>query len=162
MSVRITMIAVVARDGGIGRGGDLLWHLPGDLKHFKSRTMGRPVIMGRKTWESLPKKPLPGRLNIVVTRNEGYSADGAVVAGSLDEAFKLVENEEEAFVMGGASIYEAALPYSDRLELTEVDAEVEDADTKFPHIERSEWIEEASEQITEKGLDYRFVTLRRR
>lgn len=162
MSARIAMIAVVARDGGIGRGGDLLWHLPGELKHFKSLTMGRPVIMGRKTWESLPKKPLPGRLNIVVTRNEGYSADGAVVAGSLDEAFKLVENEEEAFVMGGGSIYEAALPYSDRLELTEVDAEAEDADTKFPHIERSEWIEEASEQITEKGLDYRFVTLRRR
>ena len=108
----ITIIAVVGNDNAIGRRGDLLWHLSEDLRHFKALTMGHPVIMGRKTWESLPKRPLPKRRNIVVTRNPEFVAEGAEVVSSLQEAFDLTVNENP-FVMGGGEIYNQSLPFAD-------------------------------------------------
>lgn len=144
----ITIIAAVAADGGIGRRGDLLWHIPADLKHFKKLTMGAPVVMGRNTWESLPKRPLPGRRNIVISRNPSYLAEGAEVYASLADALDSAAltasshpgGEKEVFIIGGASIYAAALPMADALELTEIDATADDADTFFPEIDFSDWI----------------------
>ncbi len=136
--MRLALIAAVARSGVIGRDGDLPWRLPADLKQFKARTLGRPVIMGRKTWESL-RGPLPGRLNLVVTRQAGYVAEGAEVAASLEEAVARAEREsDEAFVIGGADLYAAALPSADRLVITHVEADVE-GDTRFPEVDWSRW-----------------------
>lgn len=158
----VTLIAVVGRDGSIGRGGDLIRHLPEDLRHFKSLTLGHPVIMGRKTWESLPKRPLPKRRNIVVTRNPGYHAEGAEVVGSLDEALRLVA-DDDSFIMGGGQIYAAAIAKADRLELTLIDEEVPDADTFFPEVDSAVWRETASApgNPPEGCPPYRFVTFER-
>lgn len=137
----IDIIAVVAADGAIGRNGDLLWHLPGDLRHFKELTSGHAVIMGRLTWESLPKRPLPGRLNIVVTHDRAYEAPGALLARDLGDALRIVaeKGEGKAFVIGGGQIYAQAMPMATRLHLTEVIAEAPDADTWFPPLDRREW-----------------------
>lgn len=155
------MIVARGRDNSIGKDGDLLWHLSADLKHFKALTMGHAIVMGRRTWESLPKGALPGRRNIVVSRNETYNAPGAEVYHSLEDA--VAAAGEDAFIIGGGRIYEAAMPYADTLYLTEVDAEYEDADTHFPELDGT-WrlVEEESAQRDERsGLTYRFVTLRR-
>lgn len=158
----MTIIAAVAADGAIGRKGDLLWHISEDLKHFKSLTMGKPVVMGRNTWESLPKKPLPGRLNIVVTSTKGYDAPGAEIAGSLEEAMQMAEKEGDYFVIGGGRLYAAAMQYADSLELTEIDSVAEDADTWFPEIEKDEWEIAKSEEVSGSGHKFRFVTYTRR
>lgn len=131
----ITIIVAATRDMAIGRGGDLLYHISDDLKRFKSLTMGWPIIMGRKTFESFPKGALPGRRNIVVTRNAGYTAPGVETASSLDEALAMCEGTENVFIIGGGEIYRQALPLADRLELTLIDAECHDADTRFPSVE---------------------------
>lgn len=136
--MRIALIAAVARNGVIGRGGALPWRLPDELGWFKERTLGKPVIMGRRTWESL-RGALPGRLNVVVTRNENYVARGALVAASLDDALARCAGAEEAVVIGGRDLYEAALPRADRLYLTHVEAEV-DGDTRFPEVDLEQWI----------------------
>lgn len=161
-AARIRMIVAAGRDGAIGRGGDLIWHLPGDLRRFRQLTMGHPLIMGRKTWESLPKKPLPGRRNIVVTRDPEYRADGAETASSPEEAMTMVAGEE-AFIMGGAQIYEATLPLVSRIDLTLVEAECEGADAwlridpdLFVEAERSD------PETTAEGIAYSYVTLLRR
>lgn len=157
---RLSMIAVVAADGAIGKNNDLLWHLPGDLRHFKQLTTGGAVIMGRKTWESLPKKPLPGRLNIVVTRDAGYSAPGVSVCTSIEEAIDQAR-DYSSFIIGGGEIYRQALPFASRLYLTEVEDTVEDADTYFPAFDKSQWKETDSEvpgDIPEGTPRYRFVT----
>ncbi|MDK9703867.1 MAG: dihydrofolate reductase [Sulfuritalea sp.] len=159
----LTLIAAVARNGVIGIDDRLPWHLPADLRHFKALTTGHAVIMGRKTWESLPAKfrPLPGRRNIVVTRDAGYRAEGAVVALSLPAAIDAA-GEGEAFVIGGAELYAAALPLADRLQLTEIDADFE-GDTRFPAIDPQRWRETARE--THRGdadFDYAFVTYRKK
>lgn len=145
--MKLTAIVAAAENGVIGREGRLPWHLPADLRHFKVRTMGRPVIMGRRTWESIGR-PLPGRLNVVLSRQPGFAAEGAVVARSLDEALSLpgVREAEEAMVIGGARLFEEALPRCDEIELTRVHAEVE-GDTFFRFDER-EWILDASEALT--------------
>lgn len=135
------MIVAAGRRGEIGRHGTMIWHLPADLRHFKRITIGAPVIMGRKTWESLPKRPLPGRKNIVVTRQKDYSAPGATVVGSLQEAIAASEPGEEVFVAGGAEIYRQAYPIARRIYLTAIDAEASDADTFFP-LPAAEWAEE--------------------
>ena len=158
----LTLIAAVAKNGVIGTDNRLPWHLPADLKHFKALTTGRTVIMGRKTWESLPElfRPLPGRQNIVVTRNAGYRAAGAVVATSLPAALAATTGEE-AFVIGGAELYKAALSLARRLQLTEIDAAF-DGDTLFPAIDPREWREAAREaHRDEPGLRYAFVTYER-
>jgi len=155
----LTLIAAVARNGVIGIGNRLPWHLPADLKHFKALTLGHAVIMGRKTWESLPEKfrPLPGRHNIVITRNTSYRVEGATVATSLPAALAAADGSE-AFVIGGAELYAAALPLADRLQLTEIDATFE-GDTWFPAIDPGIWREAARESHRgDAGFDYAFVT----
>jgi len=155
----LTLIAAVARNGVIGMANRLPWQLPADLKHFRELTTGHTVIMGRKTWESLPAKfrPLPGRRNIVVTRNGAFRAEGATVATSLADAI-VAANGDESFVIGGAELYKAALPLADRLQLTEIDAAYE-GDTWFPAIDTSAWRESAREaHRDEAGLGYAFVT----
>lgn len=159
----MTIIAVLTRNNAIGRDNDLLFHLPADLRHFKALTLDGAVIMGRRTWESLPKRPLPKRLNIVISSREDYEAPGALVAHSLEEAMALVPQGRPCFVIGGGSIYKQALPLADTLEITMIDAVVEDADTFFPPIPPEQWREErASPPLTENGLTFRFITLARK
>ncbi|MDP1734888.1 MAG: dihydrofolate reductase [Sulfuritalea sp.] len=158
----LTLIAAVASNGVIGIDNRLPWRLPADLKRFKALTLGHTVIMGRKTWESLPAsfRPLPGRRNVVITRNASYRAEGATVATSLPAAIAAAGNGE-AFVIGGAELYAAALPLADRLQLTEIDAAF-DGDTHFPDVARREWREAARESHRdEAGLGYAFVTYER-
>lgn len=126
----ITIIVAATRDMAIGNRGDLLYHISDDLKRFKSLTMGHPIIMGRKTFESFPKGALPGRRNIVVTRNISYTAPGIETASSVDDAVKMCEGAERAFIIGGGEIYRQALPVADCIELTLIDAERPDADTR--------------------------------
>jgi len=159
----LSLIAAVARNGVIGKDNQLLWHLPGDMRRFRETTRGKPVIMGRKTWESLPEKfrPLPGRLNIVVSRDPAYPAPGATLAGSLEDAIELAGNAEESFVIGGAELYRQALPLADRLYLTEIDADFA-GDTWFPDVPPGEWKEISRSQPTEEaGLAYAFVVYQR-
>lgn len=159
----ITIIAAVAADGAIGRKGDLLWHLRGDLRRFKSLTMGSPVIMGRLTWESLPKRPLPGRLNIVVSRNPDYEAPGAIVSPDLQSAIREAGKDAapDCFIIGGGTIYAEAMPLAEALELTEIDATAPDADTFFPEIADDEWKKVASLPSEENGLSYAFTRYER-
>ena len=130
----LTLIAGVARGGAIGRGNELLFRLPEDMAHFKALTLGHSVIMGRKTWDSIPARfrPLVGRRNLVLSRQAGLNLEGAEVFASLQAALASCADESEVFVMGGAEIYALALPLADRLELTEFEAEAEAADAFFP------------------------------
>jgi len=140
VSDRLALIVAVAENGVIGKDGDLPWRLPGDLKHFRRTTLGHAVIMGRATWESLPK-PLAKRRNIVVTRNRDYVADGAEVVHSFEDAVTLARTTDpEPFVIGGASLYAAALPLATRLVISEVHREV-DGDTWFPPFDRDAFTE---------------------
>jgi dihydrofolate reductase len=138
----ISLIAVVSRNRAIGRSQRLLWHLPEDLRHFRATTGGKPVIMGRKTWESLPEafRPLPDRHNIVVSRNPGYQPAGASLASSIAEALQIAGDAGEVFVIGGAEIYRQTLPLADRLYLTEV-AAVVSGDAFFPDLPPGQWRE---------------------
>jgi dihydrofolate reductase len=159
----IVIVAAVAKNGVIGKDNALPWHLPEDMAHFKALTTGHTVVMGRKTWESLPARfrPLPQRRNVVVTRQPAYAAPGACVVHSLDEALKLGAGETALFIIGGAELYAAALPHADRLELTEIDAAIE-GDARFPPIERSAWREVRRETgRSASGLGYAFVTYAR-
>ena len=140
----VSMVVAVSRNGVIGRDGGLPWHISSDLKRFKDITMGKPMVMGRKTWESLPKKPLPGRRNIVLTRTPGYVAEGAEVVATTAEALALCAGAEEVAVIGGGEIYRLFWPEARRLYLTEVDAEVH-GDTRFPALNASEWVETSRE-----------------
>ena len=139
-----SIVVAVARNGVIGRDNRLPWKLPKDLAYFKRVTMGHPVVMGRRTWQSIGKA-LPGRLNIVVTRNPSLEAPGATVVASLDEAWKAAGDAAEVSVIGGTSIFREALPIADRIHLTEVEADVE-GDTFFPEFDRGEWIEQEVER----------------
>lgn len=134
--MNIAIIAAVTADNAIGRGGDLIFHIREDLKRFKTLTMGHTVVMGRHTWDSLPKGALPGRRNIVVTRNRSLTFPGAESAASLPDAIELARaaGETEAFIIGGAQIYDAAINLADRLELTMIDATAPDADVHFPAV----------------------------
>jgi dihydrofolate reductase len=134
----------MARNRVIGRDNHLPWHLPADLKHFKALTMGKPMVMGRKTWESLPGL-LPGRRHIVVTRNPAYAASGAETAHSLEEAIAMAKDATEIMVVGGANLYAQALPIAGTVYLTLVDAEFE-GDTHFPDIDPSDWTETERER----------------
>jgi dihydrofolate reductase len=165
----VALVAAVASNGVIGRGGQLPWHLPEDLAHFKQLTAGSPVIMGRRTWESLPArfKPLPGRTNIVVTRERAWSAPGALVASSLEQAIVLGCSKaavgQRVFVIGGAELYAQALPIADELELTEIDAPF-DGDTRFVSWDRTEFAvlrREHHRAAPPNDFDFDFVTYRR-
>lgn len=148
----IAIYVAIAANGVIGREGGLPWRLSSDLKRFKADTMGKPVIMGRKTWESIGR-PLPGRPNIVVTRDGAYDAPGAEVAGSLEDAIGIAEGlaaglpaADEICVIGGGEIYRQALPLAARLHVTHVIAEPE-GDTRFPAIDPAEWIEASTLEV---------------
>lgn len=159
---RLTLIAAVARNRVIGRDNKLPWHLPEDLAHFKALTTGQAVVMGRKTWESLPPKfrPLPQRVNIVVTRDPAFRAEGAETANSLSAAVAAA-GDKRVLVIGGAEIYAQALPLADCLELTEVDLDCE-GDAFFPEFDCDAWTETARERHqSATGLDYAFVTYQR-
>ena len=148
---RIAFVVAVSRNGVIGRDGGLPWRISADLKRFKQITMGKPVIMGRKTWESLPKRPLPGRTNIVITRQAGYDAPGAHVAKGVGAALKIAEAEqpEEIAVIGGGEIFRMFMPTADRVYLSEAHLSV-DGDTFFPELDPEEW-RETSREAHEKG-----------
>ena len=159
---RIALIAAMAENGVIGRENRLPWRLPADLRRFKSVTMGKPVIMGRKTYESIGK-PLPGRSNIVVTRDPDYRAPGCQVVHSLEQALEAGAGHPEVMVIGGAELYRQALGRAQRMYLTLVRAEVE-GDTLFPDIEPQQWreLERESHRADEKNqYDYDFVILQR-
>lgn len=160
----LVLIAAVDRQRAIGRDGALLWHEGEDQRHFRRVTMGCPVIMGRKTWDSLPARfrPLPGRRNVVVTRDAAWRAEGALPAASLDAALALAADAARAFVIGGGELYALALPRADELILTEVDAVFATADTYFPAFDRAAFAECAREpHVAADGTPYAFVTYRR-
>ncbi|MFD2176450.1 type 3 dihydrofolate reductase [Veronia pacifica] len=143
--MKISMIAAMAKDRIIGKDNAMPWHLPADFRWFKAQTMGKPVIMGRKTYESIGR-PLPGRRNLVITRDPVWQAEGVEVMNSIDTALNAVEGVEEAVIIGGGSIYDACLPKSVRLYLTFIDAEL-DGDTRFPEWGDS-WTESHSETFS--------------
>ena len=159
--MKLGLIFARSRNGVIGREGGLPWHLPEDLAHFKQLTMGCPVIMGRKTWESLPPRfrPLPGRPNIVVTRQAEWQAEGALRAASLPDAVGLCAGHERAWVIGGAEIYAQALPMADCAEVTELDADFE-GDAFAPRL-GPEWQEVSRQRHRAAGgVDFSFVSYR--
>lgn len=159
----LSMIVAAAEDGAIGRGGDLIWRISADLKRFKALTMGHTIIMGRKTWDSLPKGALPGRRNVVVTRDKNFSAEGADVYNSLEDAIDSCQGAE-TFIIGGAQIYRQAMPMVSKLFLTRVYASYPDADAFFPEIIADEW-DIANEEVaaeTSDGLRYQFIDLIRK
>jgi len=167
--MRVALIVAAASNGVIGRNNQLPWYLPNDLKYFKQATLGKPVVMGRKTYESIGK-PLPGRTNIVVTRQSDWQAEGVRVVNSLDEALAMAESiaeidgAEELMVIGGAQIYNEAFKRATRLYFTQVHAEIE-GDAYFPVVEPAEWREVAREDFAAEGpnpYDYSFVVLERR
>jgi dihydrofolate reductase len=154
----IVIIAAVARNRVIGKDNRLLWNIPEDMAHFKALTSGHTVVMGRKTWESLPPRfrPLPGRRNIVISRQPDYAAPGAEVADSLENALKLASTAAVVFVIGGEQIYTQAMAVADRLEITEVDLAPE-GDAWFPEIAAVDWEQTAKTE----GSGFAFVTWRR-
>jgi dihydrofolate reductase len=155
-TTRVYLVAAVAANGVIGAKGKLPWHLPEDLRHFKALTLGHPVIMGRKTWESLGR-PLPGRENIVVTRAAGYDAPGASVAASLEGALAFCAGEPVAFVIGGGELYAEALPLADGMVLTEIQRDYA-GDARFPDYDRAAWREtQRKPQTGADGLRFDFV-----
>ncbi len=159
----VALVAAVARGGVIGRDGGLPWRLPEDMAHFREVTLGHPVVMGRRTWESLPEsfRPLPGRRNVVVSRNAAWSAAGAERAGSLEEALDLLAHEDRVSVIGGGELFAEALPLADELVLTELDLEVE-GDTCFPAWDRAAFVETSREtRVAAEGTHFAFVTYER-
>jgi len=161
--VKISLVAAVARGGVIGRDGGIPWRIPEDMARFRAVTMGHPVVMGRRTWESLPERfrPLPGRRNVVVTRNPSWHDDGAERAASLEDALQLLAGEESVAVIGGGGIFAAALPLADELVLTEIGLDVE-GDTFFPDWDRVEFVEASREShVSEDGTPFAFVTYER-
>ena len=154
----IVLVVAIAQNGVIGNNGLIPWHISDDMKRFKALTLGHTVVMGRKTWDSLPRKPLPGRVNVVVTRQKDWQAEGAVVAHSLDEAITGIS--DTVMVIGGAEIYQRALPRATRIELTEVHKDIE-GDARFV-LDRTGWHESLREEhVTPDGLRYSYLTLTR-
>ncbi len=167
--MQLAIIVAAATNGAIGIDNKLPWHLPEDLQYFKRTTMGKPIIMGRKTFDSIGK-PLPGRANIVVTRQTDWSHSGVSVAGSLDEALAIASSQvsdtsvNEAMLIGGAELYRHALALTDRIYLTKVHTTV-DGDAFFPAIDESQWVQVSSERHESNGeppLGYEFCLLERR
>lgn len=156
----LTIIVATDIHGGIGINNALPWHLPEDLAHFKRLTSGHPIIMGRKTFDSIGR-PLPNRRNIVISRNAGWGHDGVERVGSLEEALALVAGGGEAFVIGGAQVFEQAMPLVDKLVVTRIDRAFE-CDTFFPALAQGQWQEAAREDhVSAAGLPYAFVTYTR-
>lgn len=160
----IHAIVAIDENGAIGRQGDLLCHLPADMKHFKEVTMGHSIVMGRKTFESFPRRPLPGRQNIVITRNAGWQYPGVTVVHSLEDAIAAAETDT-IFIIGGAQVYEQSLPLVDVLHLTRIHARWASADAFFPAIDMDDWQEvsrEHHESDHKNAYEFDFITLKRR
>ncbi len=160
----ISIIVAVDKNNGIGHKGDQLAYISGDLKRFKALTTGHTIVMGRKTFEALPKGALPNRRNIVITRRKDFKPEGCDVFNSVDDVLKNISNDEELFVIGGGEIYKAFLPFSNKIYLTVIEHSFSDADTFFPEIDKNEWqtIEEKGPFADDKsGLSYRYITLER-
>lgn len=155
----VSMIAAVGKNLELGKNNDLIWHFKEDMKFFKDTTMGHTVVMGRKTFESLPKA-LPGRKNIVISSNAEYQAQGATVVTSVEEALQIADNEE-IFVIGGGKIYAEFLPYADKLYLTEIDAECADADIYFPQFNKSDYIKEIINYYDIDGVEFYHVVYKK-
>lgn len=174
MNFRLSALVAMAKNRVIGCNNALPWHLPPDLKHFKSLTMGHPIIMGRKTYESIGR-PLPGRISIIVTRQAGYQVSGAIVVGSLAQALQAARRkgdehadlgsaaDGETFIIGGAEIFRQALPLCDRIYITEIQADFA-GDILFPEFNLEEWIEMSRDRCSwdEGTLGYHFVVLDRK
>lgn len=161
-NAEVAIIVIVDENNGIGKDGDLLCHLPNDLKHFKKLTTGHIIIMGRKTYESLPNGALPNRINIVITSDNADNYPGCIVARSVDEALLLTKNKEKVFIIGGGKIYNSTLHLANKLYLTRIHHKFEDVDTFFPEIDFNNWelIEEEKHKADEKHMyDYSFTTL---
>ena len=152
--LNLCMIAAVGKNFELGKNNQLLCHLPADLKRFKSITSGYPVIMGDKTWESLPIKPLPNRRNIVITLNKNADYEPCEIVHTIDDAVALVENEEKAFIIGGATIYKLFIDKINTLYLTHIDATFDDADVFFPNVDFNKWqlIEDEIYEKDEKNV----------
>ncbi len=159
-----------ARNGVIGRDGRLPWRLKSDLAIFKTTTLGKPLIMGRKTWDSLPRRPLPGRLNLVLSRDSSFEPETAVVCETFNDALSIAREQasedgvDEVCVIGGTALFELALPKAHRIYLTEVDAEV-DGDARFPSLDESRWVETRRERHARQDgddFDFTFRVLQRR
>jgi dihydrofolate reductase len=157
--MKLHLIYARARNGTIGKDGQMPWHLPEDLAHFKRVTLGQPVIMGRKTWDSLPARfrPLPGRVNIVITRQTDWHSDGALRAASMDEALRLCGDAPDAWIIGGAEIYRQAEPLASTAVVTEIDADFE-GDAFAPDLGKN-WHEiQRESHVAASGLPFSFVT----
>lgn len=157
----ISMIVARSRNHVIGRDNQMPWKISADLQFFKRVTMGHPVIMGRKTWESIGR-PLPGRRNIVVSRNAAYEATGGELVGSLDEALKSLGEFPRVFVIGGEQLFTQAFPKADRLYITEIDMDVDGGDTFFEVPNQSDWIEVERTPGSEGDITFSFITLERK
>lgn len=164
MKTIVNLIYACSRNGVIGRDNTLPWHLPEDMEHFKAHTSNAPVIMGRKTWSSLPPKsrPLPNRINIVISQSDQWQAAGAMRASSIENALSLVPDAPQVWVIGGSQIYEMALPYADHAYVTEID-ETYEGDTYAPELTEDQWqMTESSELMTSvTDLKYKFVVYSR-
>ena len=161
---KVIAIAAIGKNRGLGKGNDLLYHIPEDFERMHKVTMGHPLIMGRKTWESIPEKrrPLPGRANIVITKQQDFAPEGTLIVHSIEDAIKKARelDDEKIFIFGGAEIYKLALPYTDVLDLTIVDAE-KPADVYFPEYEKEFTKATIEKKGEHKGVAYEFVTLER-
>lgn len=161
MTKNLSLIVALANNNVIGINNTLPWHLPEDLKRFRSLTTGHHIIMGRKTYESLGRL-LPGRTTVIVTRNKNYKLEGALIAHSLESAVALCKNDDEVFLIGGAELYQDGLKFADKLYITEVDLSVE-GDAYFPEFDLNLWLETSREALTSaQGLPFSYVTYTRR
>ena len=160
----ISLIAALARDNVIGRHNLMPWHMPADLRHFKEVTLGKPVVMGRRTFESIGR-PLPGRRNVVITRNAAWQVEGVEIASSLDDALALLSDYAEVMIIGGGQLYAEALPRAHRLYLTHIERDVEGGDTWFPDYSIYQWQKVGVDIVhgpdDKNAHAYRFETLER-
>lgn len=157
----ISIIVAIANNNAIGKDNKLLWHISADLKRFKKLTTGNTIVMGKRTFESLPVKPLPNRRSIVITDVAGDQIEGCEMAYSIEEAIEKMDGEKENFIIGGGSVYRQFMPYANQLHLTFVKKDFE-ADTFFPEIDFSEWETIEQEDHLEEGLPYFFIDLKRK
>ena len=161
--MKLSLIVAMATNRTIGINKQMPWHLSADLKHFKKTTLGCPIIMGRKTFESIGR-PLPGRQNIIISRNPNYKLEGCLVFNEIESALSSCKHEEEVFVIGGATLYEATLAHADRLYITQIQQDFA-GDTWFPVIDKNQWQESAREDISDDqsvDFNYSFVIYQRR
>ncbi len=161
----ISLIAAIGKNNEIGKGNTLLFNMPADMKHFRDTTRGHAVIMGRKTFESLPNGALPNRRNIIITRDKEYNAEGIEIVYSLDEAIEKIKDENESFIIGGAEIYKQSINKADKLYITEINSEFGGADTFFPIIDKEIWKETKREDFQanpQNPFDYSFIEYERK